>query len=183
MGNILKVGLIYAALGIIVSLIMHMIDKSLMLTGTATWGSLLIGIIVLIIAGRKFFRDPEVGLLSYGAAMKNLLLAAFIGMTLSTAFSIAQYSNDGEMKTLYKDYTIELSESMLRGMMGLAGADEAQIEDQIAEAKEELEKNAEGTYPFSWAKMPINMISVIVMSLILALIAAIFVREKDTAHA
>ena len=182
MGNILKVGLIYAALGILLSLIIHMIDKSLMFKGAVSWSLILIGLLVLIFAGRKFFRDPELGLLSYGGAMKNLLLAAIIGSTLSTVFSIALYNNDREMKTLFKDYSIELSESMLRMTMGLTGADEAQIEDMVDEAKEELEETAEASYPYSWAKMPMNLITVIVMSLILALIAAIFVREKDTAH-
>lgn len=181
MNNILKVGFIYGLFGILSSVIITLIDKSLMFKGAITWGSLIIGIIILIIAGRKYFRDEEVGMLSYGAAMKSLLLASIIGMFLSQVFATARFSNDSEMKVLFKEYTIELTESMMRMTMGLAGADESQIEDAVGEAKEELEKNVDSSYPFAWAKLPLGLINIIVMSLVLALIAAIFVREKDTA--
>ena len=183
MNGILKVGLIYGLFGILSTVLITLIDKSLMFKGAVTWGSLLLGIIILVFAGRKYFRDEEVGMLSYGAAMKNLLLASLIGMLLSTVFGIAKFSNDTEMKTLFKEYTIDVSESMMRMTLGLTNADEAQIEDTIAEAKEEIAKNADSAYPFTWAKLPLNLINVIVMSLILALIAAIFVREKDSDHA
>lgn len=183
MNNILKVGLLYGLFGILPSLIFPLIDKSLMFKGAFTWGSLILGIVILVFAGRKYFRDEEVGMLSYGAAMKNLLLASLIGMLLSTVFGIARFSNDAETKALFMEHSISSSEGALRWTLDLAGVDKAEIEDAVDLAKEEIEKTADDAYPFSWSKLPINLISVIVMSLILALIAAIFVREKDSAHA
>ena len=144
--------------------------------------SLLVGIIILVFAGKKYLRDEEVGMLSYGAAMKSQLLASLIGMLMSQVFAIAKFNNDSDMKTLFKEYTIELTESMMRMTMGLTGADESQIEDIVAKAKEELEENVDKSYPFSWAKIPMNLINIVIISLILALISAIFVREKETTY-
>ena len=182
MNNILKVGLIYGAFGILLTLIINLIDKSLMLKGAVMWGSVLLGIIILIFAGRKYFRDKEVGMLSYGAAMKKLLLASIIGMLLGQVYSTVVYSNDADMKILFKEYSLNISENTLRWAMELAGANEAEIADMVDKAKEDIEKKADSSYPYSWAQMPTNLITAVVMSLFLAFITAIFVREKNTVY-
>lgn len=183
MNNILKVGLIYAAFSIVVTFAISVIDKSLLFKGSITWGMLFVGIAILVFAGRKYFRNEEEGILSYGEAVKKLLLACIIGFTVAQLFSTARFSNDTEMKTLFNEYTIEVTESMMRMTMGMTGMDEVEIEDQISQAKEEIEKREaeSSSYPFSWSKLPLTLVMSIVYSLIFALIAAIFVREKETA--
>lgn len=185
MQSILKVGLIYALFSIVTALIIAAIDKSLLMTPSLGFGLMFIGIIILIVAGRKYFRDPEEGLLSYGGAVKKLILACFIGFSLGQIFSVVQYNNDEEFKAIYKEYAISASETGLRMGMGMTGASEADIEDNVAKVREETEKREEenSSYPYTWSKLPLTLLMSAVYSLIFALIAAIFVREKDTGRA
>ncbi|MFT6811100.1 MAG: hypothetical protein ACJA01_004347 [Saprospiraceae bacterium] len=185
MQNILKVGLFYGLFSILTALIIGAIDKSLLLNTYIEFGIMLVGIVFLVIAGRKFFRDPEEGLLSYGGAVKKLILACFIGFVISQVFSVARYSNDEEFKVLYKDLAINSSETGLRMGMNMAGASEADIEDNVAKIREKAiqRENENSSYPFTWAKLPIVLLMSAVYSLFFSLIVAIFVREKDTANA
>lgn len=182
MNNILKVAGIYALFSIAFAFIVTLIDKSLIFAGSVTWSIILVGIIVLIVAGRKYFRDPEDGFLSYGEAFKKLLLACVISTLIVQVVSNLRFGNDSEMKQLYKTYMMKTSESAMRMTLNLGQVDAIEIEAAVEKAMQDIEQKEKenSSYPYTWAKLPLTLLIGFFYSLLFSLIAAIFVRQKET---
>jgi len=144
--------------------------------------STVLPLILMIVLGRMFLRSGE-GMLSYGEALKDLFIAALIAGVLGLVVGILLYQNDGEMKTAYRDYSISMAQWGLETGLGFDGKSEAEIQIAKEELKAEMvadTKTFDESYPFQFSVLPMNLITVIVMYLIFALIAAIFVKEKGS---
>lgn len=181
MNNILKLGLILAAIGIIANIVYKYILGYEILFGPGKYITMVISIIVLVVLGRKFFRDPEDGTLGYGEAVKKLFLSLLIGSSISLLGSVLLFGNDQEMNDAYLNYNIEVGESTARTLGGLAGQSEAEIETGIEEMKE-LYRSDDSPLPkspFSFNMLPLNILSAAVTGIIGALIIAIFIKKKD----
>lgn len=185
MNNVLKLGLVIGVVGILSSVIMsNFFDPSVYFSGTSILVSLAIGMILLIVLGRKFLRDPETGTLSYGEALKNLFLASIIGALISLVASTALYQNDTRMQEAYQDYVYKAQETGLRMGMKIAGASEAKITEEIDALHDKIDRGEIELpdYPFTFSNLPLNFFNQIIFSLITALIAGIFVKKKEESY-
>jgi len=122
------------------------------------------------------------GTLSYGEAVKNLFLSLLISLVIGHVAGVLLFGNDQELNTAYKEYTITASETGVRWGAGIAGASEAEIEEQVAQVREQYE-SGELTMPeapYSLSQLPMNLLIGAVMMLILSLILSIFVKKNDS---
>ncbi len=184
MTNTLKLAGILILISLIMSIGINLIDKTILFKSSFIFGSLLISIIVLIVGGRMLLRGSDTDILSYGKAVKKLLIAMTISYLVSMAIMVMIYQNDGEMKKIFHDYSIEVQEKALKMGLNFAGADDVQIESELAKMREQ---RASGTipapvYPYTWSALPTSSLMSLIFGFILSLIAAIFVREKETSY-
>jgi len=126
------------------------------------------------------FRDPELGRLGYGQAVKNLFIASVISLILGSAFSILMYGNNEQMEQEFYDYQYQTQLSALDLTADLTGMDAVVLQD----AKDELEEQREageipGSYPFKWSSLPLTVAFGSIMYLFISLLLALFVREKE----
>lgn len=186
MKNILKLALILTAIGILLSLIYrYALGPDFLFTLKGAGVSILITIILSIVLGRKYLRDPEEGRLGYGQAVKKLFMAFLVSLLLSGVFNCLMYANNEEMKESYRNYEIEMQESGARLGARMAGQSEAEQEaaiDKIRELRESGEIQPQ-SYPFAWHAFALTFVNGVVVYLLLALLLALFVREKETQHA
>lgn len=185
MNNVLKLGLILSGLSILMTLIFYFLADATFLFSLKSAGtSLLITSIIVVLLGRKFLRDPEEGRLGYGQAVKKLFIAFFITAVISTVFTIMLYGNNEELKVAWDEYQVEMQESGARFGAKIAGASEAEQEAVVEEIREKME-NGEiplQSFPFSWRQFPMGIINATVLYLLLSLLLALFVREKETQY-
>jgi uncharacterized membrane protein YeaQ/YmgE (transglycosylase-associated protein family) len=185
MNNVLKLGLIIGLVSTLLSVIISsFFDPSLYFSGTSILISFALGMIILIVLGRKFLRDPETGTLSYGEALKNLFLASIIGAVVSLVASTALYQNDTRMQEAFQDYAYSAQETGLRMGLSLAGASEAKITEEIDALHDKIDRGEIDMpeYPFTFSKLPLNLFNQVIFSLITALIAGIFVKKKEESY-
>jgi len=181
MNNILKLGLILAAIGLVANIAYKYILGYEVLFGPGKYITMVISLIVLIVLGRKFFRDPEDGTLGYGEAVKKLFLSLLIGSTISLLGSVLLFGNDQEMNDAYLNYNIEIGESTAKTVGSLTGQSEAQIEAEVEKVKELYsgEDSPLPKSPFSFKMLPLNFLSAAVTGILGALILAIFIKKSD----
>lgn len=186
MNNTVKLGLILGAISIATTLIYkYVIGFDFMFSWKAGLASFLISIIITILLARKMLRNPEEDRLSYGEAVKKLFLAYLISTAIGAVVGTALFSNDQEMKDSFTELNISSQESGVRIAASMTGASEADIEAAIEEHREKV---ASGEIPlpayhYSWSNMPVLIFTSAVTSIFLALLLALFVREKETMHA
>ncbi len=186
MNNVVKLGLILAAIGIVISLLTrYAIDIEILFSFKFWLASIIINSIILIYLGRKFLRDPDEGRLGYGQAVKKLFLALLLSSVITISFGIILYGNDEEMKTAYEKYEIEMQESAVKMTAGLTGQSEAEQEAILEELREQRESGElqSGGYPFTWSKFPLSFFGGAIGNLIFSLLIALFIREKETGMA
>lgn len=177
--------LIIAAIMLVVSMIPSVLAKVALgpefaLSKWVVTLSMVLPIILMIILGRKFLRSNN-AVLSYGEALKDLFIAGIIASTLAMLISIFMYQNDDAMKIAHRDMSINAAVWGQETGMGFAGKSEAEIQIESEKMRETMladTETQEESYPFQMSMLPMNILSSIVMYLIFALIAAIFVKEK-----
>lgn len=180
MKTILKIGLIIASINILIGLIIKFfLPLETMFSGKYMLFSTVIALVLLVIVGRKFLRTDDHPDLNYGEALKYLFPAYFLAYTISIIFSIVLYQNDDAMKKALLDYNISAQETAFNFAGQLTGADEAELERAKEEAIDKIESNADEDYLFQFSKLPVNLFTGLIMSLINALIASIFVKYKS----
>ncbi len=186
MNNTVKLGLILAAISLISTLLYrYVIGFDFMLSWKSGLASFLIMIVITILLARKMLRDPEGERLGYGEAVKKLFLAYLISTVIGVLAGAALFSNDQEMKDTFKEFNIATQESGMRMGASIAGASEADIEAQLEQHREKV---ASGeiplpTYQYAWSNLPLALFSSAVGAIFLALLLALFVKEKETQYA
>ncbi len=186
MNNTIKLGLILGVIGIATSLLYkYVIGYDFMFSSKSMLVSLALSLLITILLARKMLRDPEEDRLGYGEAVKKLFLAYLISTLISGIASVALFSNDVEMKNAFTDYSISAAETGLTWGLSMAGASEADIETQLQEHREKVASGEipEPSFPYKWNGLPMMLFSGAIMAILMALLLALFVREKETDHA
>lgn len=186
MNKVLKLGLILGAIGALTSIVMTtFFEPKTFFSGKSMIISLVISMAILVILGRMYLRDPETGTLSYGEALKNLFLASIIGALINLTVTTLLYQNNTEMKEAFQTYAIDAQESGLKLGMSLAGASESKINEEVEILRDKIDSGEVPLpdYPFTFSGLPMNMLNQIIFSLIMSLIAAIFVKKKEESYA
>ena len=186
MKNSVILGLIIAGLGIITTLLYRfVIGYEFMFSMKSVGISLLLTLVIVIFLGRKLLRDPEEGRLGYGQAVKKLFVAFMVSSVVSIIFTTMLFGNDQEMKNAFSNHEIEIQENAARLGASMAGQTEAEQEEAVERLREARESGEikPGSYPYSWKQFPISLLSAAVMYLLVSLLLALFVREKETQFA
>ena len=95
------------------------------------------------------------------------------------------YKNNKEMMASFDQYVIESQKAGLKMGMKLTGASEEKIQAELDNLQDKID-NGEipaTKYPFSFSNLPLNFLNQIIFSLIMALLAAIFVKKKGNEYA
>ncbi len=179
MKTILKIGLALGTINILMTLIIKFgLSPETMFSGWYMGLSFFLSIIILILVGRKFLRTNEHPELSYGESLRYIFPAAFLGFLISTVFSIFLYQNDVEMKATVLDLNLKAAEVGYTFGAQIGGSDEADIAVALEDVKQDVIDNADEQYSFQWSKLPFNSLTGLIVSLINALIASIFIKVK-----
>ncbi len=176
----IKIGLVSAAISLLFSLgIATSGNYSILFSGKMMLISFILSMAILIILGRLWLRDPERGTLTYGEALKGLFIASVVGGFLSMVGGILMFQNNEKVETAFQEYVIRTQESSLKMGMKIGGASEAAIEEKLAELRDDIASGEIETpeYAFSFAQLPLNLLTMMLMSLVYSLIAAIFVKK------
>ena len=155
-------------------------DAKTIFSGSYTWGSIGVSLVILVLLGRHYLRPKDYQGLTYGEALKYLFVSVFLYYTVSQVTSILFYGNSSEIKEAFNEYAVDSQISARKMGMKIAGADGIRIENDIEEFKEQIESGEIPLpdYPFSWSNLPMNILMSSIMGLIFSMIAAIFVKQK-----
>lgn len=181
MNKVIKIGVTLGIVGLIISMVlMKLVSPGIIFTGTTMVASMLIFLILLILLGRYWLYDDNITSLTYGEALKYLFIASLIAGVISVVSSTILYQNDQSIIAAFDEYAISSQETGLRMGMKMAGASESQINEELDKLADQRESGEIpiAEYPFQFSKIPINIFMQIIMSLMYALIAAIFVKKK-----
>lgn len=186
MNNTIKLGLILAAIGLITTLLYrYVIGFDFMFSWKSGLVSFAISIVITIILARKMLRDPEGERLGYGEAVKKLFIAYLISTSIGALAGAALFSNDQELKETFTELNINAQETGIRMGASLTGASEADIEVEVEKYREGVASGEVQLppYQYAWSNLPLALFSSAVVSIFLALILALFIREKETQYA
>lgn len=180
MKEAVKLGLILGAVSLVMTFAMSFLSSDVLFSWKSFVVSLAITALVLIWGGRHFFRRiPDIDL-SYGVAVKFLFVAGFIGSVVGIVGATLVYGNDEKMEKAFIDYQKSSMEYGIKLGAKLSGS-EARAQEMMDEMQEKIESgeiNLQDGYPYKLSKLPLTIGSSAVMSLIYALIFALFVRVK-----
>ena len=181
MKTALKVGLAYGLVSVLVTLAIWLLNSAWLFSFKLTAVSLIIGTAFIIYFGRKYFRHPEDGSLSYGEALKKTFVALLAGFALGMIISIVLYGNNASMKEAYEQFSLETQMQSLALANNIAGGTEADLEMLQEELLEDIENGdvVMSPYPYSMEALPLTLMSGIFFNLILALIYAIFIKKTS----
>ena len=183
MNNILKLGGILGLLSIVSQVLYrYVLGYDFMFSWKAMVVGLVLMLVLTIVLGKKYFRDPEDGTLGYGDAVKNLFLSYLLSFVIGMVGAALLFGSDPEVGQAFKDYTISATESMTRSIGEMSGQSEADIDASIETLKEQYESGE--VYmpdnPYSFSTLPMNLLSGAIYSIIMALILAIFIKKSDS---
>ncbi|KOF02714.1 hypothetical protein OB69_10385 [Roseivirga seohaensis subsp. aquiponti] len=126
----LKTGLVIGAITGTLSILMYVMDESLLASGMVSLFMLVIIIVALIIGGLKI-RKAIGGFWSFGQAFKGIALMGFIAVLVSTLFQIVLHQViDPDLGYRLTEITMKTTEDMLRKF----GATQADIDNALAAA-------------------------------------------------
>lgn len=186
MNNTIKLGLILGAIGIITTLLYkYVLGFDFMFSWKSGLASFAITIAITIFLARKMLRDPDGDRLGYGEAVKKLFIAYLISTVIGAVTGAALFSNDQQMKEDFTELNIKSQETGIRLAASITGASEADIEAELEQHRERI-NNGEvqlPAYHYAWSNMPMVLFSSAIASILLALLLALFVREKETQYA
>jgi len=180
MKNALKLGLVMAAISTVISLLIYLIDYSILFDWKFSLIMFVVNFILAVALGRKFLRPKDYVGLSYGEALKYLFVAFIISSLVGSVFQVAIYGNNAEFKQDFIQYSKDASISALKWGMNLAGQSEAEIEMAVDKMKDDMESGEvpEATFPYEWSNLPMLLFASLFGALIISLIVAIFVKQK-----
>ena len=89
------------------------------------------------------------------------------------------YSDNEDMEAAFVEYSHESQISAKRTGMKFGGASESAIEIEVDKLKDQIESGEISLpqYPYTWAQLPMNILVGGVVGLLIALLAAIFVKQ------
>jgi Mn2+/Fe2+ NRAMP family transporter len=169
MSHAIRWGGITAAVSVILTMLLYAIDYTLMVQLKILFIFLAIYIGIVIYAGIDY-RKSIGGFLSYGKAFQHGYLIYIISGLIATVFSMLLYFViDPELPQKLTDASIENTREMMIGF----GAPEDTIDNALEEAKEATAKQ------FTVTGIALGYLRILVVSAIMALISAIFVRRNQ----
>ncbi|MBX2896496.1 MAG: DUF4199 domain-containing protein [Cyclobacteriaceae bacterium] len=168
-GHVIKWGLIVGAISITLTVLLYVIDYTLMVQLKTLFLMLLIYLGVTIYAGIDY-RNNIGGFLPYGKAFVHGFLVLAISALVATLFSAVLYHViDTELPQKLTDASLENT----RQMMEKFGAPEDAIDKALEDAKGRTANQ------FTITGQLISYASILFFSAIMALISAIFVKKNQ----
>ena len=169
-----------AAISVVVSLIIFFVNYEILFDWKFSLIIFVINLFIVIALGRKFLRPTDYVGLSYGEALKYLFVAFMISGTIGSVFQVVMFGGNEQFKTDYIQYSKDASISSLEWGLNLAGQSEAEIEMAVDKMKDQMESGEipEPAFPYQWSYLPMMLLGIIVYSLLISLIVAIFVKQK-----
>jgi hypothetical protein len=167
--HVIKWGLIVGAVSIVLTILLYVIDYTLMVQLKTLFIMLMIYLGITIYAGIDY-RNSMGGFLPYGKAFVHGFLVLAISALVATLFSMILYNLiDTELPQKLTDASLENT----REMMVSFGAPEETIDQEIEKARERTANQ------FTLTGQLIGFASILFFSAIMALISAIFVKKNQ----
>lgn len=166
----MKTGVILAALSIIITLLIYIIDVTILADWKLGIGILIVAFVIVVRLGKKF-RDEELegGFMEFGEAFKYGFVAFFISSIISMLFTILLYEVvDPELPKIITDQAMENTEAMLENF----GTPSETIDETLEQMESDMEGKftAMGILSGSWIY--------ILTSAFFALIAGAIIKKK-----
>lgn len=169
MQHAIRWGMITAAVSIIITMLLYVIDYTLMVQLKFLFVSLAIYFGITIYAGIDY-RKSIGGFLAYGKAFQHGFLILVVSGLIATFFNILLYQViDPELPQKLVDASMENT----RAMMESFGTPEEAMDEAMEQAKESTAEQ------FTIVGMAKGYIYIAIFSAIMALISAIFVRKNQ----
>jgi uncharacterized integral membrane protein len=169
MNHAMRWAAITAAVSIIYTMLLYVVDYTLMVQLKFLFLGLAVYFGIAIYAGIEY-RKSVGGFLTYGKAFQHGFLIFTISGLISTLFSLVlYYVIDPELPQKLVDASIENT----RAMMENFGAPEESIDEALEKAKEQSADR------FTVSGTALGYVWIVVFSAIMALISALFVRRNQ----
>jgi hypothetical protein len=169
MSHTIKWGGITAAVSVILTMLLYAIDYTLLVQLKVLFIFLAVYFGVVIYAGIEY-RKSIGGFMSYGKAFQHGYLIFIISGLIATVFSMLLYFViDPELPEKLTDASIENTREMMEGF----GAPEDAIDNALDQAKEATAEQ------FTLTGIALGYVRILVVSAVMALISAIFVRKNQ----
>jgi hypothetical protein len=169
MNHAIKWGGITGAASVILTMLLYAVDYSLMVQLKVLFIFLAIYFGIVIYAGIDY-RKSIGGFMSYGKAFQHGYLIFIISGLIATVFSMLLYFViDPDLPEKLTDASIENTRSMMESF----GTPEDAIDNALEQAKEATEKQ------FTASGIALGYVRILVVSAVMALISAIFVRKNQ----
>jgi hypothetical protein len=169
MQHAIRWGLITAAVSITFTLLLYIIDYTLMVQLKFLFLALAIYFGIVIYAGIDY-RKSIGGFISYGKAFQHGFLILALSGLIGSIFNIVMYNViDTELPQKLVDASIENTRAMLEGF----GTPEDKMDEALENAKESTANQ------FTIGGIAKGYIMIAVFSAIMALISSIFVRKNQ----
>jgi hypothetical protein len=167
--HVIKWGLIVGAVSITLTILLYVVDYTLMVQLKTLFVLLLIYLGITIYAGIDY-RNGVGGFLPYGKAFIHGFLVLAVSALIATLFNMVLYNViDSELPQKLTDASLENT----REMMSNFGAPEDAIDQAIEDARSRTENQ------FTITGQLIGFASILFFSAIMALISAIFVKKNQ----
>lgn len=167
--HVIKWGLIVGAVSIVLTILLYVVDYTLMVQFKTLLVMLLIYLGITIYAGIDY-RNNVGGFLPYGKAFVHGFLVLAVSALVATLFNMVLYNViDTELPQKLTDATLENT----REMMANFGAPEEAIDQAMEDAKGRTANQ------FTITGQLIGLASILFFSAIMALISAIFVKKNQ----
>lgn len=139
-GEAIKTGVILAAISIIITLLVYIVDANLLADWKLSIGVLVTSFVIVIYFGKKFREETyEGGFMSFGESFKYCFSAFFISSIVSMFFMILLYEVvDPELPKIITNKALENTEAMMESFGAPA--------DKIDETLEQVEADMEGKF-------------------------------------
>lgn len=168
-GHVIKWGLIVGAISITLTVLLYVVDYTLMVQLKTLFVMLLIYLGVTIYAGIDY-RNGIGGFLPYGKAFVHGFLVLAVSALVATLFNMVLYNLiDPDLPKNLTDASLENT----REMMTSFGAPEEAIDQALEDARSRTENQ------FTITGQLIGFASILFFSAIMALISAIFVKKNQ----
>lgn len=135
----IKSGLIVGLVGVIISMLLYVMDATLMVDWKIQILSFVISLFLFVYFGKKYRNEEQEGFMPFGDAFKFNFVAGIVYSIVVGVFSILLFNViDTELSEVITEQTLETTESMLE-TFGTPQSD-------IDKALEDVEKDLEGKF-------------------------------------
>ena len=168
MQHAIRWGMITAAVSIIFTMLLYVIDYTLMVQIKFALFGLLMYMGITIYAGIDYRKSGD-GFLAYGKAFQHGFIIFALSGLIVTIFNVLLYNVvDTELPQKLVDASIENTRAMMEGF--------GTPEDKMDEALEQAKENTAGQFTIGGQAK--GYLIMLVVSAVMALITAIFVRKN-----